>query len=1024
METAETIIEQYAKGYSDKTRIYFTEHVLYTFNAAKGKKTPFQLFPRQKAFMKSLAENKASIAIKPRQAGITTVSAAWITGQIAYADEDSPETVLCIGNKLDLANQMVTKIRDFLLQVPRWYWGDEYYSPDPKAEVNKKSIFVKDSKSELELFNGCHVYARSSGENAARGISAVSILIFDEAAFIENAMSVYSSAVAATSSVPNAKIIMVSTPNGRDPLYYNTYRQALAKENNYNAVEFRWYQDPRYNKFLEWRKKNPETGEEEVIKEPTLNKEGDIRYDEERWNEMLHKGYTPRSPWYFTMCQQFNNDSVKIAQELDVSFVGSSDNVVAPEFIDMHERLNVREPLEEMKDPLVEETWFWKPPIDGHRYICACLPEGEQVITQRGLVNVEDVKADDLLVTKEGDFTPIKHRKYRVVEDEDIVEIKLAGIPTTLKVTWNHPIWSSLDSKYKVIGRRRHGIYIDRWRYLNHNFDYHNASDLDVGSWIEIPNHYFLNPISEKEMMAIWENGYEKSRVGKYDIECPLFDEDFWWYCGMWLAEGCIRANGYSLQTTYNANETEYQNKIKETIKRLFNREVNLRKRKNSNAVDALFCCKPLGSFLLKNFGHYAHGKHIADWVKRIPMRYKLNLVLGYLDGDGHYERNGSIVASSISQNLMIDIQDILLSCGISCTIGKINHKSNDLYKGKPVNRKTAYGLKLSLHNANKLRKFLSIPITNDDGLNDNHKFKMYISKNYNKIFAKIESISIYKYSGKVYNFETTSESHSFCMKYLPTHNCDPSRGSSTDKTSIEIIDMDGVDENGLPIIEQVCEYNGKMLGDDVGELLYNYATLYNNAFVVVDATNGLGDTPLFVLLHKGYKNIYYDDPQLKKYTATFNQTNYSAAHDGVMPGFHMQGNRYPVFGGFANAVRNNEIKIRSIRVINELNTWIFKGETKRMDHMDGSNDDNLCALGMALFIMKYSYNKLEEQKNKDKAILNAYIMGHTSQGVRRSEPTNGILPKNGLPFYKDKSIINPNVGVNGNFMWLFSGYR
>ena len=50
-----------------------------------------------------------------------------------------------------------------------------------EAEKNLKDIFTKNSKSELELFNGCKIYARSSSANAARGISAVSILIFDEA---------------------------------------------------------------------------------------------------------------------------------------------------------------------------------------------------------------------------------------------------------------------------------------------------------------------------------------------------------------------------------------------------------------------------------------------------------------------------------------------------------------------------------------------------------------------------------------------------------------------------------------------------------------------------------------------------------------------------------------------------------------------------------------------------------------------------------------------------------------------------
>ena len=127
MYNEQTLAEEYALSYADKSRIYFVEKYLSTFNANVGKKSQFLLFPRQKAFMRSLAENKASIAIKHRQAGITTVSSAWICAQIALADESKPETILCIGNKLDLANQLVTKIREFLLQVPRWYWGPDYY---------------------------------------------------------------------------------------------------------------------------------------------------------------------------------------------------------------------------------------------------------------------------------------------------------------------------------------------------------------------------------------------------------------------------------------------------------------------------------------------------------------------------------------------------------------------------------------------------------------------------------------------------------------------------------------------------------------------------------------------------------------------------------------------------------------------------------------------------------------------------------------------------------------------------------
>ena len=616
--------KDYALCYADKSRIKFIETYLSTFNATKGKKTQFHCFPRQRAFLKALAENRNVVAIKPRQCGITTLSSAWVTGQCVFASKEAPETVLCIANKLEQAQEIIIKIRDFLEQVPRWMWGNDYFSLDPNSEKNIKSIFEKDAKGELKLFNGCRVIARASGPNASRGISAVSVLILDEAAFIEEGVAAFTTAAATMASNPNSKTVMVSTPNGRDELYYNTYRQALSKENNFVAVQFRWYQDPRFNKYLVWKKKNEDTGEWMFDQDPIIDEEGGIPYNEERWAKLEHEGWKPSAPWYDEMCKQFNNDSMKIAQELDVSFMGSADNVVAPEYIEMQEKLNTREPLADYADPLVEETWFWKKPIEGHRYILAC----------------------------------------------------------------------------------------------------------------------------------------------------------------------------------------------------------------------------------------------------------------------------------------------------------------------------------------------------------------------------------------------------------------DPSRGVSADRTAIEIIDMDGRDENGLPIIEQVAEYVGKKLGDDIGALCVQYATLYNDAFVVVDCTGGQGDAAILTMLQLGYKNLYYEDSNQKMYTVQRSTKNYDGYTD-KLPGFHFQGNRYPVLANFAGLVRNNEFKIRSARVINELETWIFKGENARIDHQEGAHDDTLTSLAMGLFVMQFTLNRIQNTVNKDKSILNAYMM---SNAINMNKPRinygNPITPQNGLPFYNSKNINKTSSIPNGSCMWVFGMQR
>ena len=1013
-----TMAEEYARAYSDKTRIYFIEKYLSTFNADKGKKTQFMLFPRQKAFLRSIAEHGRSIAIKHRQAGITTVSSAWIAGQIALADPERPETVLCIGNKLDLADQLVTKIREFLMQVPRWYWGDEYYSPDPKSEKNKKSIFVKNSKSELQLFNGCAVHARSSGENASRGISAVSILVFDEAAFIENGPAVYSSAVAATSSYGDrAKIIMVSTPNGKDELYYKTYRQALSHENNFNAVEFKWYQDLRYNKNLKWYKKDGKSGEVKWIIEDTLDKSGSVKYDEERWRKLEREGWSPTSPWYQTMCKSFNNDSMKIAQELDVSFMGSSDNVVAPEFIEEQNRLNVREPLADFKDPLVDETWFWKKPIEGHRYICACLPEGEKVLTQRGLVNVEDVKSDDLLITKEGEFTKIKHRKYREVEDEEVVKIKLHNFLDTVQFTWNHPIWSSLDSKVIQLPPSE-----GRKRKIVHDFKKNDAANLKKGDWIELPNLYRTNELDNDEIIKKWSKYEYKFSNQTVPIKNPLLSEDFWWYCGMWLAEGYCFHN--SVITSHHINEAKYHEKIRKIAEDLFGRKATFNHKENENGIKISISSNQLADFLTDTFGKYAYGKRIPEWVKFLPISLKKRLVEGYLDGDGCYQES-IIYAASVSKELITSLQDILLSLGLaSSTLKKFDAHDEVWTDGKVVHKKDRYEIHISKFYKNKLFEELGrtediVPIQKKC-INKN----VYFSDDLSKIYVKVEKVEKYKYTGKVYNYETESDSHSYVCNHIAVGNCDPSRGTSADRTAIEIIDMDGQDENGMPIIEQVAEYVGKKLGDDIGAMVVQYAQLYNQAYVVVDCTGGQGDAAILTMLNLGYKNIYYEDSNQKTYTVQNSTKNYDGYTD-KLPGFHFQGNRYPVLASFAGMVRNNEFKIRTARVINELDTWIFKEGTGRMDHMSGAHDDTLTSLAMGLFVMRYSLNRVEKTVSKDKAILNAYMvsnaMSYNRPRVQEGRPISPTSSR--LPFYGKVGGTRSPSGIHGSCLWLFGGY-
>lgn len=237
MVDVQYLSEEYAKCYQDTSRIYMITHYLKTYDATQRREVPFQLFPRQQDMCKTLGTAVNMVFSKPRQAGITTTCAGFISCEMCLADPESPQTVLAIGNTLELAQQMLTKIRDFLLQFPLWMWGSEYVpeGEDPLKLPSRKDIFNVCNSKEVVLKNGCKIVARSSGPDASRGVGGVTWLIFDEAAFIENGKDVYASALPTIST--GGHVIMISTPNGKDQLYYETCRQAKEGRNNFVCLE-------------------------------------------------------------------------------------------------------------------------------------------------------------------------------------------------------------------------------------------------------------------------------------------------------------------------------------------------------------------------------------------------------------------------------------------------------------------------------------------------------------------------------------------------------------------------------------------------------------------------------------------------------------------------------------------------------------------------------------------------------------------------------------------------------------------
>ena len=349
----EQVMLEYAKCM--KNTPYALRTYLQTYDNTVSRYVPLELFPDQISLLNDYEEHEENIALKYRQAGVSTVTAAWISKRLVFAKKIQPEKILIIANKLDTSQEMANKIRAFIDQWPSWVGAG--FAPE------------KNSQRHYKLINGSEVKAVATSKDALRGFTPT-ILVFDEAAFIEADNDFWAACMASLST--GGKVIVISTPNGYDPIYYEIYDQALKGMNQFKISEMFWYRDPRYTKDLylvptddivHYLLNREDYDESKNISFSHVNP---YERDYEELQHFFNQGYKPCSTWYEKMVKKLKYDKRKINQELNCEFLGSGDNVFDALQLDEIKNNSLLEPSTKL---MGNSLWIWKEPIQGHRYI-------------------------------------------------------------------------------------------------------------------------------------------------------------------------------------------------------------------------------------------------------------------------------------------------------------------------------------------------------------------------------------------------------------------------------------------------------------------------------------------------------------------------------------------------------------------------------------------------------------------------------------------------------------------------------
>lgn len=300
--------------------------------------------------------------------------------------------------------------------------------------------------------------------------------------------------------------------------------------------------------------------------------------------------------------------------------------------------------------------------VDGLWASLECFPAGTLILTSKGLIPIEDIFINDLVLTHKGRWMPVTSIFNR---KSDTVVLKGQGHPG-IEVTKNHPFYVR---KQKRVWNNS----IRRWNYKQIG-----EPQWLISSDLKDDKYRWATPIKADilNIPAVKGRGMD------------LEDPNFWWMVGRWLGDGLSspKRGGQISIVCGNHEVDELVNKLdcfspkKEKAEK---HELNWQYRELRTA--SIFYCSHLhlSNWLIENFGRLSYGKTIPAWALTMSNEYKEALLNGYVSADGHKEPNRT-QTTSVSKNLALGIRLLAESLGYRCSLHKYK-QHNHIIEGRNV---------------------------------------------------------------------------------------------------------------------------------------------------------------------------------------------------------------------------------------------------------------------------------------------------------------------------------------------------
>lgn len=371
----------------------------------------------------------------------------------------------------------------------------------------------------------------------------------------------------------------------------------------------------------------------------------------------------------------------------------------------------------------------------------SCLVPGTKIYTNKGIVNIEDVKEGDQVITHKGRWRPINK----------VITKNFSGECTKIQISG----YSNNTEDYKFVDN--HELLVQR----NNEWNWIGCNELVEKDIVGEPILQ-MDKIESDPTITICEHTTSSLLYTKTHIPVTA---DVQRLIGYFLGDGSINEHENALQFDFAKHETNNIQDVKEILAKNFHKN-SAETIKDKNCVRLKCYSKGLVNWF-KNHCYTQDKKKQYPWsISRIKTGGCANLLAGLVRSDG-YTSETNIVFENTNSSLCLLAKQLFARLNIAASLsyreprlgGIINNRQ---IIGKQQSWSVSTGAKFS---------YLSLKDFIDNVSCETSIFaaKIWIDNNF--ACGKIQKIEKENYKGIVYDLQV-EEDHSFSGPNLTIHNC------------------------------------------------------------------------------------------------------------------------------------------------------------------------------------------------------------------------------------------------------------